>query len=295
MFQIVEISERPVYLSIRRGFLVIREDGAEKAELPIDDIACLILSGQQSSLSTAVLAGCAERLIPVIVCNGKYHPSAILLSCMGHYRQVGILRLQMGASQPFKKRIWQSLIQGKIRLQAYVLHKHTGDAGPLPAMIDRVLSGDTDNREGAAARHYWQKLFGKSFRRHADDVFNAALNYGYAVLRARVARSLVACGLTPELGIHHDNAENPFCLADDILEVYRPFVDDMVFTMLKDSVDEKLTSDMRRTLASILTLDVEINGEKSPVLNAILRTCQSYARALETSGVEIAIPGFTQD
>jgi CRISPR-associated protein Cas1 len=174
------------------------------------------------------------------------------------------------------------------------MHRQFGRRLPLDgltAMAEMVASGDPQNREAQASRVYWQKLFGADFRRHAEDGVNAALNYGYAVVRACVARQLVACGLTPALGLHHDNMENPFCLADDIIEPFRPFVDDLVFNLGRGGISE-LTPQIKKDLAAILTIDVSVEDQTSILSNAILTCSQSLVRAFETKEPRITLPRF---
>lgn len=294
MQRVIEIADRAVHLALSRGFMVVKEGGDEVARIPLDDIVCLLLTGQQASLSTAVLHAMMERNISVVIVGHNYHPSGILLPTAGHFASKQRLDWQIEATEPFKKRIWQQIVQAKIRHQAEVLLRHTGGHHGLAPMSARVGSGDSQNREAQASRIYWPKLFGVKFRRHADDAVNAALNYGYAVVRACVARQIVACGLHPALGVHHDNIENPFCLADDIIEPFRPFVDDLVFGLNCDGLFE-LTPQIKKELAAILTLDVMVEYQTSILSNAVLTCCQSLARAFETKEPQIILPQFAEN
>lgn len=292
MHRVIEISDRPVHLSLLRGFCVVKENGEEQARLPLDDMDCLMLTGQTASLTTALLHALMERKIPVAVCGANYHPSGLLLPVIGHGLQKRMLRLQIEATEPFRKRIWQTITMAKVNHQAKVLEDCGTSGLELRSMADRVRSGDPDNIEARAAREYWKLLFDKDFRRHADDGINAALNYGYAVLRAQVARSLVSSGLNPALGLHHENDENPFCLADDIIEPFRPLVDSEVVGLLKDGKIEALIPAHKQALIGVLNQDVKMEGETSTVANAILRSCQSLARAFENSQPVIILPRF---
>lgn len=291
MQRVVEIADRAVHLALMRGFIVVKESSEEIARIPLDDMACVLLTGRQSSLSTAVLHAMMEHNIPVVIVGANFHPSGLLLPTVGHFATKQRLDWQIAATEPFKKRVWQQIVQVKIKHQATVLQRYTGEDHGLAAMATRIESGDPQNREAQAARVYWQKLFGSDFRRHADDAVNAALNYGYAVIRACVARHLVACGLLPALGIHHDNLENPFCLADDVVEPFRPCVDDLVCKLRRDGLSE-LTPQIKKELASILTLDVIVAGQTSILANAILTCCQSLARAFEAKEPQITLPRF---
>lgn len=291
MERVVEISDRPVFVSLHRGFLKVREKDEEIGSVPLADIGVVIVTGAMSSLSAAVMAALMEQGTPIVICGANYHPTGMMLPVVGHFQQTKMLKIQIDVTEPLKKRLWQKVIQTKILHQASVLQDCGKDAKGLIAMADRVRSGDPDNIEARAAREYWPLLLGQDFRRHGDDPLNGALNYGYAIIRAHVARSLVACGLQPALGIHHDNAENPFCLADDVMEIYRPCVDRVVFDLkLKDF--DVLDPEIKRQLIAILNQDITVAGDTSTVANAILRTCQSLARAFETRESHIICPAF---
>ncbi len=291
MERVVEISDRPVFVSLHRGFLKVREKEDEIGSVPLADIGVVIVTGTMASLSSAVMAALMEQGTPVVICGPNYHPTGMMLPVVGHFQQTKMLKKQIDASEPFKKRLWQKIVQTKVLHQAKVLADFGKDAAGLRAMADRVRSGDPNNMEARAAREYWPLLLGADFRRQGDDPINGALNYGYAVIRAHVARSLVACGLQPALGIHHDNAENPFCLADDMIEIYRPCIDRAVFG-LKSEGFEALDPEAKRRLIGVLNRDIAVAGETSTVANAILRTCQSLTRAFETREPDIIFPDF---
>lgn len=294
MRRVIEIADRAIHLAISRGFMIVKESCEEVARIPLDDIACLLLTGQQASLSVAVLHAMMDHNVPIVVVGKNYQPSGLLLPTVGHHACKQRLDWQIAATEPFKKRIWQQIVQAKIAHQAVVLERHVHDNCGLSALSRLVGSGDPENREAQASRIYWQKLFGSEFRRHADDVINAALNYGYAVVRACVARSLVACGLHPALGLHHDNIENPFCLADDIIEPFRPLVDDVVLDISRKDFTE-LTPSVKKDLAAVLTRDIEIEGQTSILSNAVLTSCQSLARAFEAKTPQIILPRFGEN
>lgn len=294
MQRVIEIADRAVHLALSRGFIIVKEESEEIARIPLDDIACLLLTGQQASLSAAVLHAMMDRNVPVVIIGKNYHPSGLLLPTVGHHACKQRLDWQIAATEPFKKRLWQHIVQAKITHQSAVLQRKTGEHHGLAAMARQVNSGDPENREAQASRIYWQKLFGSDFRRHADDAPNAALNYGYAVVRACVARHLVACGLHPALGLHHDNIENPFCLADDVIEPFRPFVDALVFDLTREPFSE-LTPAIKKDMAAILTHDVEVDGQTSILSNAILTCCQSLARAFESKSPQITLPQFGEN
>lgn len=291
MERVVEISDRPVFVSLHRGFLKVQEKNEEVGSVPLADIGVVIITGTMASLSAAIMAALMEQGTPVVICGDNYHPTGMMLPVVGHFQQTKIIKRQIDASEPFKKRLWQKIVQTKIQHQARVLEDCGKDATGLRAMMNRVRSGDPDNIEARAAREYWPLLLGQNFRRQGDDPINGALNYGYAVIRAHVVRSLVACGLQPALGIHHDNAGNPFCLADDMIEIYRPYVDKVVFD-LESGGFEAIDTEVKRNLIAVLNQDIKIAGDTSTVANAILRTCQSLARAFEIREPDIIYPAF---
>jgi CRISPR-associated protein Cas1 len=230
--QIVEIQEENRYLSLERGFLKISKDGERLAQVPLDDIAVLLISAQSVSFSKHILNELAERGSVSILCGRNYIPMSMVMPVSGHYQQAGIIKTQIDASIPFRKNIWKQIVEEKLRNQAksLVLYGKYDGAGLVQNIVKKVKSGDSDNREAYGAKLYWKALFGKSFSRDPDgDGVNTLLNYGYAVVRASVVRAVCAAGLLPSFGIFHSNNLNPFCLADDFLEPFRPLVDIVVY------------------------------------------------------------------
>jgi CRISPR-associated protein Cas1 len=218
----------------------------------------------------------------------------MMLPLDAHHVQTERHRAQVEASLPVKKRVWQSLISAKIAQQGAVLIHFTGGHGGLLPLAKRVRSGDPDNLEAQAAQRYWPLLFGKDFRRDRnEESINALLNYGYAVVRAAVARSVVASGLIPSLGVFHSNRSNPFCLADDLFEPYRPFVDWRVRLLLTEAAGERLSLDDKAVRASLLSLfneTVLVGGRRNPMLLAIQASAASLARALTGGEAGLALP-----
>ena len=244
----------PAYLSVRLEQLEIRlpqvENNATLSEgfkesvvkrVPIEDIGVVILDHKQISITQGALGALLDNNVAVITCDNSRMPSGLMLPLSANTTQSERFRHQIEASQPLKKQLWQQTIQAKIWNQAAVLHSQRGlDCGNMDAWAKQVKSGDSDNLEGRAAAYYWQNLFGniKGFRRDREGMPpNNLLNYGYAILRAVVARSLVGSGLLPTLGIHHHNRYNAYCLADDIMEPYRPYVDKLVAEIVDSGVD----------------------------------------------------------
>jgi CRISPR-associated protein Cas1 len=218
----------------------------------------------------------------------------MMLPLDAHHVQTERHRAQVEASLPVKKRIWQAIISAKIAQQGHVLQHFTGDHDGLTPMARRVRSGDPDNLEAQAAQRYWPRLFGKDFRRDREaDGVNALLNYGYAVIRAAIARAVVAAGLIPSLGVFHRNRANPFCLADDLLEAYRPFVDWRAKLLVNENGGQAPSLSEKPTRAALLSLfneTVMVGERRNPMLLAIELSASSLCRALTGAEPELALP-----
>lgn len=238
---------------------LVNDDGTHT--VPVEDIACIVLDSPQVMLTSALLAFTQQHGVAVVTCDKFHHPNGILLPFHGHSRQTEVAFLQQQVSEAFNKRLWQRIIKQKITNQAVCLQLVNPAAiNTLQAMARRVKSGDPDNIEAQAARYYWAKLFPDDatnrVKRGAEDLRNAALNYGYAIVRACVARALVAYGLLPCFGIHHRSTLNAYNLADDLLEVLRPFVDREVLTLVatispEQEDDSGLTKKHRQQLVQL--------------------------------------------
>jgi CRISPR-associated protein Cas1 len=272
----------PAYLSTKNEQLVVKFPDEEQAtrSVPIEDIGIVILEHPQITVSNALLDKLMTNNVVLATCNAQHLPSSLMLSVAGHTEYNERLRFQLDASIPLKKNLWQQTVEVKIKNQANLLLSRQKPAERLKEMAQLVTSGDTLNHEGQAAAIYWQNLFDiPGFTRGRKDLSpNNLLNYGYAILRAVCARSLVGSGLLPSLGIFHANKYNAYCLADDIMEPYRPYVDALVCSII-DSVDdyEELTTELKRQLLMIPALDVVIDGKKSPLMIAMSRTSNSLA------------------
>ena len=276
--------QNPARLSLKRGQLRLENDEGDYT-LPIEDITALILESPQITLSSTILSYCQKQGVAVITCDKTHMPNGVLLPFQPHSRQSRVARIQQSWSEALKKRLWQHVIQIKIRNQAVCLEKAAGrdEAKRLYALATRVQSGDPDNIEAQAARDYWPRLMGRDFRRSNNNSINAALNYGYAIVRAFVARSQVAYGLIPAFGIHHDNDLNAFNLTDDLMEVFRPFVDREVFLLSEKgqlSLEENnLPQDIRQKLANAGNLLCRIEEQTHTLANA----CDKMAAGLVTA------------
>lgn len=297
----------PAYLSLRNGQLVIRLPEVEKAELPdiikqetirtvpIEDIGVVVLDNKQITITQGALAELVTNSAAVITCDSKCMPTGMLLPLSGNTLYQERFRNQIEAAIPLRKQLWQQTVKAKIENQAYCLQKNTSKSFvPLHVLARKVRSDDADNHEAQAAAYYWKNLFSDGFTRDKDGIPpNNLLNYGYAILRAVIARALVGSGLLPVYGIHHHNRYNAYCLADDIMEPYRPFVDDLVIsTMKKMEVSDDLTVALKREMLSIPVLDVVIGGKRSPLMIAAGLTTASLAKCYNGEAREISYPSF---
>lgn len=287
----------PAYLKTRNDQLVItKADSAEETSVPIEDIGVLILDNQQITVSSAVLAKLLENNAAVVTCDTTHHPTGLLLNLSGNTLQSAKFRAQIDSSEPLRKQLWQQTIQAKIENQAGVLERRQVSPQPMYTWARDVKSGDSENHEGRAAAYYWRNIFGEDskFRRERfGDPPNNMLNYAYAILRACVARSLVGSGLLPTLGIHHRNQYNAYCLADDIMEPYRPWADLLVCEILDDEEQGplwQLDTEMKKRLLTLPQLDVVFEGKRSPLLVGLQRTTASLALCYEKKAKKILYP-----
>lgn len=253
----------------------------------------VVIDDIRATYTQSVFLDLMEAGATVIVCGRDHLPAGMMLPLDAHHVQTERHRAQVKVSEPRRKQVWQALVSAKIRQQAFVLQHFKGTSAGLDAMSSRVRSGDPDNLEAQAAQRYWVQLFGKEFRRdRAADGTNALLNYGYAILRAAVARAIVAAGLIPSLGVFHKNRSNPFCLADDLLEPYRPFVDWRVRGMVEDGAPAP-DLEQRPTRAALLTLfneGLSVGGRNLPMLGAIEASATSLSNALTGGPLCLALP-----
>ncbi len=298
----------PAYLSVRLAQLEVRLPEVEKnstlpnsfkessiKRVPIEDIGVMILDHKQITITQGAMGALLDNNVAVITCDDHRMPSGLMLPLAGNTTQSERFRHQIEASLPLKKQLWQQTIQAKILNQSTVLYRQRDlECGNMEAWAKQVKSGDADNLEGRAAAFYWQNLFGnvKGFHRDREGIPpNNLLNYGYAILRAVVARSLVGSGLLPTMGIHHHNRYNAYCLADDIMEPYRPYVDQLVAEIVDSGVDiSKLTNEIKSKLLSIPILDVVINGRRSPLMIGVGMTTASLYKCYSGEIRKIAYP-----
>ena len=265
--------------------------------IPIEDIGVVILDNKQITITHGLMEKLLENNCALITCDSSRMPVGLMLPLSGNTIQTERFKDQIDASVPLKKQLWQQTVQAKIENQAHALHSLTGAVVKnMRAWAADVKSGDPDNYEARAAVYYWNNFFPdiKGFTRGREGVPpNNLLNYGYAVLRAVVARSLVGSGLLPTLGIFHRNKYNAYCLADDIMEPYRPFVDKLVFEIVENGVDiSELSQDIKVRLLNIPILDVFIGEQRSPLMIAVGQTTASLYKCFSGELRKIKYPSF---
>ena len=291
MDRIVDIASDGLRLSAYRGFLMVKdEDGAEAGRVALDDVHAVIVHAHGITWTGNIVAALAERGAPIVFCAANHSPVAVTLPLAGHHAQGRRMRAQWEASRPLYKQMWRRVVQAKIRMQGSLLEaRGVPEAVAFPHIAGLVKSGDPDNREAQAARRYWPLLMGADFRRDRSEMgANALLNYGYAVMRATVARAVIAAGLHPTIGIHHAHRGNAFALADDLVEPFRPLVDALVAAMTIAGIGE-LAPPQKRRFARLIAFDVRISGEASPVSVAAQRLAQSLGQAFESGRPELAL------
>ncbi len=285
--------QTPVSLSLRNKQLVIKLRENEEAEVtrPIEDIGVIVIENQMVKVTVPVLNELTKNNVAVIFCDGNAMPQSMLMPLEGNTTQQESYRYQLEATVPTKKRIWQQIIENKIKNQAALLQKLHKDASILKPHYMNVKSGDSDNREGIAAKLYWNELFDENFRRHRDGIPpNNFLNYGYAILRAAVTRALVGSGLYPAFGIFHRNRYNAFPLADDIMESYRPFVDEITYHLYFDGANSELSKDVKCALQRVLFCDVKIGKLTRPLEIALSLTTASLLKVLKGETEKLVLP-----
>lgn len=291
----------PAYLSLRLEQLVIKSQSPGKdAEsdivrtIPVEDVGIVVLDNRQITVTQAVLEKLLENDCAVITCDNRHFPVGLLLPLSGNTIQNERFRSQIDASLPLCKQLWQQTVQAKIQNQAAVLRHSTGIThNNMQAWSQQVKSGDTSNMEARAAVYYWKSIFPDKpdfLRGQFEDEPNGLFNYGYAILRAIIARALVMSGMLPTLGIHHHNRYNAYCLADDIMEPYRPYVDRLVLDIISQTGELSLSKEAKVKILSIPVLDVEIDGHTSPLMIAASTTTSSLAKCFAGEQRKIIYP-----
>lgn len=285
----------PHRLSLKNLQLVAEsKDDGDVRTVPVEDIGFVVLDNMQISVSLPLIEALIENNVAVVFSDSKHMPQSMLLNLDSHSVQTEIFRNQINASVPLQKNLWKQTVEYKIENQAKLLKLIDRPSSDILMLSKDIKSGDSGNKEGTAARLYWPRLFGAKFiRDRFGDFPNELLNYGYIILRAAVARSLVGSGLLPTLGIHHRNKYNAYCLADDLMEPYRPYVDRRVFYMVKKDPDLFLLGkDQKAELLQVLTDDVIIDDMRRPLMVALSMTTASLAKCYAGEIKNLKFPEF---
>lgn len=292
--RVLEVASDRRHLSLFRGFMVVTDAATreEVTRVPIDDIGAVIANGHGLSYSNNLLEALAVRSAPLVLCGRNHNAIAMLFAVEGHALQAKRFDAQISASRPRRKQVWADIVRAKLAQQAAVLDEVGAPAAPLRSLIRRVRSGDATNVEAQAARRYWSLLFGPAFRRTREaQGVNAMLNYGYTVLRAATARAVVAAGLHPTLGVHHQNEANAMRLVDDLMEPFRPLVDSVVWRLQQDGV-EGVSAEVKRDLASVLYVDRTSSEGTTPLMACIVRLATSLAQVYLGDRKELDLPSI---
>lgn len=288
----------PAYLhkNLKQLKVIKPDDNQEIGTIPLEDIGVILLDHPQITITHALMASLLEHNTAIISCDEKHLPVGLMLPLDGNTIQSERFRAQIDASEPLKKNLWAQTVKAKIENQAEVLRMAGLNNQRLLTLVPRIQSGDPENVEGRAASVYWKLLFDEiEFTRDRyGDFPNPHLNYCYAILRAVVARGLVGSGMLPTLGIHHSNRYNAYCLADDIMEPYRPFCDWLVYQMVRNGsiTNEEISKEHKATLLTIASTDILIDGKKSPLMVGLVRTTNSLIECFQGSRKKIVYPGF---
>ncbi len=285
---------------MRLNQLVVKVPGLKDGDddkvrtLPIEDIGVIVLDNKQITVTQALMETLLDNNCALITCDSRHMPVGLMLPLYGNTVQNERFRQQIDSSLPLKKQLWQQTVQCKIMNQSAVLDWQTGEHHENMAVWAKaVRSGDPDNLEGRAAAYYWKTLFSGHLdftRGQYGDEPNNLLNYGYAILRAIIARAIVSSGLLPTLGIHHHNRYNAYCLADDVMEPYRPYVDKLVCEIVDEYDSLELTQEIKVKLLNIPVIEVVINGRRSPLMVAASTTTASLVKCFAGEARKILYP-----
>ena len=286
---VVNTGER---IGVKDNWLTVETESGEQ-KIPLDDLYAVVIDNQASSLTVPAIHRLTESGAHILICNEKHLPVSVILPQNRHFHPLTVIRRQIEMTDDVKDKLWDKIVEAKIKNQARVLHLCSGSAEKvqrLNELADEVQNGDEGNREGIAAKMFFHELYGSSFVRMADDCINAALNYGYAIIRSAFCKTLCAYGYNCVLGIHHISESNPFNLADDLMEPLRPLVDMWVDDHHEDLLDE-LTKKQRNELAALINDLTMLDGRKMRVRNAIDRYIKSFTTAVMRNNPEyLSVP-----
>jgi CRISPR-associated protein Cas1 len=284
----------PCYLSSEDEQLLINNKETDSNnKVPIEDIGILILDNPQITVTSGAMQKLLANNSAVILCSPSHLPTGLLLTMEGNFAQTERFIAQTEVKLPLKKTLWQQIIKAKIKNQSQLLKKSGLEYAALKEKIDKVQSGDSTNQEAQASQHYWKNLFpGKKFKRERFGEYpNNLLNYGYSIVRAIVARSIVAVGLHPSIGLHHKNKYNAYCLADDMMEPYRQFVDELIINFFNENPEpQELTKDIKKFLINVAFVDVEIDGTKHPLWVGAQLSCNSLYKCIIKETKTLLLP-----
>ena len=295
--RIVEVADDRRHLFMHRGFMVVQDTEGERKELgqvPLDDIAAVIANAHGLSYTNNLLVALVERGAPFVLCGANHNAVGMLLPIDGNYQQGKRFDAQLEAAKPITKRLWAEVVRSKLQQQAAALEAIGRPTAPLSALIGKVRSGDPENLEAQGARRYWSLLFGEGFRRDQEaSGLNAMLNYGYTVLRATMARSVIAAGLHPTLGMHHSNDSNPMRLVDDLMEPFRPVMDLKIW-LLQNSGEASITPETKRALVRTLYDDMQTDMGATPVMVCMQKLATSLAQVYlgEREKLDLPLPSL---
>jgi CRISPR-associated protein Cas1 len=274
----------PAYLKLKDNQLqVIDSETKEiKGSAPVEDLAFLVLDHYQITISHQLMVALQGNNVAIISCDAQHLPHGLMLPLYGHVEHSERLKSQLEASEPLKKQLWKQTVEAKISQQMLLLKKLKKEYEPMLQYLNNVKSGDSTNMEGIAAQYYWKQLFENFSRERMGESPNNFLNYGYSILRSIVARALVCTGLNPTLGIFHRNKYNPYCLADDIMEPYRPYVDELVVKLMQlPTRPTELTKEIKAEILKIATADVRMMQKERPLMVAVTSTTSSFYKCLK--------------
>jgi CRISP-associated protein Cas1 len=291
--KIIEISNAGTYLSVKLGQLVVRRKDEDSRQIPCEDVGVLLVDHSGVTYTHSVFTTLLKHGAAVVICNGNHHPAGMFLPIESNSLQSERFRDQIQAKEPVKKRLWQQIIRAKITHQAAVIEQDSQTARKLLNLRSRVRSGDTSNIESQASRLYWQAYMGDvDFRRKREGAPpNNLLNYGYMVMRAAVARAICSAGLLPTLGIHHRNRYNAYCLADDMIEPFRGFVDKKVLSMVNGvDAEQDLDQHSKAAILELLYEPVKIAGFSGPLMVGLHRTMASLQRCFAGQQNKLDLP-----
>ena len=289
--RIIDISE-PAYLHVERSQLIVKKESIKVAQIPIEDLGLLVLENPAIVITQSAIINCQKNNVAIVFCDEKRMPASVIFPLSGgNTLHTKVLREQIAAKKSIKKALWKQIVQEKITAQASLLTRVGRPSKAIVRLSEKVRSGDPENCEAQAAKIYWRQLFGDSFRRNPElGGINALLNYGYAIVRSLVARAIVGTGLHPALGLQHSNQYNGFCLADDIIEPIRPWVDKVVVDLIDSECALEISREAKAKLLGLINQQVLLNGKSMPLLVASHLMAAQLKRALSDKNERLLYP-----